>query len=157
MGLPVGEHSDWWGPWAVGAILGRKVNLSPSSPARLVSFLLLLQLAGCSSRGRGRNSEGPVDLEKGGSLSKEGAVLGILVNSELDLGFKVAPSSPKCSLALQSSDCFEVKTRSVSVGSMLSCSDLSMTIVRTLQYETEGLSDGRKWDGNEFGFFDRLQ
>ena len=90
-------------------------------------------------------------------MSKEGAVFGILVNSELDLGFKVAPSSPKCSLALQSSDCFEVKTRSVSVGSMLSCSDLSMTIVRTLQSETEGLSDGRKWDRNEFGFFDRLQ
>ena len=122
MGLPVGEHSDWWGPWAVGAILGRKVNLSPSSPARLVSFLLLLQLADCSSRGRGRNSEGPVGLEKGESLPKEGAVLEILVNSELELGFKLAPSVPKFSMALQSSDCFDGKTRSLSVGSMISCS-----------------------------------
>ena len=148
MGPPVGENSDWRGPWADGTILGRRVISSPSSPARLVSFLLLLQLAGCSSRGRGRNSEGPVDLEKGGSLSKEGAVLELLVNSELDLGLKLAPSAPKLSMALQSSDCFDSKTRSLSVGSMLSCTDLSMTIVRTLQSETEGLSDGRKWDRN---------
>ena len=122
MGLPVGEHSEWWGPWAVGAMLGGRVNLSPSSPARLVSFLSLLQLAGCSSRGRGRNSEGPVGLEKGESLPKEGAVLEILVSSELDLGFKLAPSVPKFSMALQSSDCFDGKTRSLSVGSMISCS-----------------------------------
>ena len=51
VGLPVGENSDWLGPWAGGTILGRRVKSSPSSPARLVSFLLLLQLAGCSSRG----------------------------------------------------------------------------------------------------------
>ena len=49
VGLPVGENSDWLGPWAGGTILGRRVKSSPSSPARLVSFLLLLQLAGCSS------------------------------------------------------------------------------------------------------------
>ena len=152
------EKSDCWGgPWAEGAILGGWVKSAPLGPASPDSLLLLLPLLGCSTRGRGRNSEGPVDLEKGGSLSKEGAVLEILVNSELDLGLKLAPSAPKLSMALQSSDCFDSKTRSLSVGSMLSCSDLIMTIVRTLQYETEGLSDGRKWDRNEFEFFDRLQ
>ena len=81
----------------------------------------------------------------------------ILVNSELDMGLQLAPSAPQSSMALPPSDCFDSKTRSLSVGSMLSCSDLSMTIVRTLQSETEGLSDGRKWDRNEFEFFDRLQ
>ena len=125
MGPPVGEILDWLGSWADGTLLGGRVRSTPPSSARLVSILLLLQLAGCSSRGRGRNSEGPVGLEKGESLPKEGTVLEILVSSELDFGFKLAPSVPKFSMALQSSDCFDGKTRSLLVGSMISCSDLS--------------------------------
>ena len=102
------------------------------------------QLLGCGTLGKVKNSEGPVGLEKEGSLEswKEVALLEILVNLDLELGVKLAPSAPKSPLALQSSDCFDGKTRSLSVDIMQSWSDLSRAIVRLLPSEPEGLSDG---------------
>ena len=94
MGPPVGEISDWLGSWADGTLLGGRVRSTPPSSARLVSFLLLLQLAGCSSRGRGRNSEGPVGLEKGESLPKGGDSIGNTGQLRVRLGVEIGPLSP---------------------------------------------------------------